>query len=460
LPFMLRRKDWKIAVLFLLSAVMLAWLVGGIGLMEPREAVIVYPLVVIAFVSLFNLVSEGRLSKLFLFLMPFIIGFLLYLLFSLTIPLAGLPILLAPGFTITRSAASVQIIFSLLVALLIGFLALVAINRKLSFMVKNLRIGKLIFRPNFLVIVACISLIVAQGFLANQALMEGGTWSNNPLKEVGLSQAADYMNGLPRNGGNLMTTLMASAPLSYLTSRVTLWPAPSLDDFYQSFQKQEFDYLVLAAKSPIIWYPRPEYFEEFLYSSPEGMHAIYNVSSLQFYNLSFSSDNWRQYFNNTEAVLQQDGLHVGGNQSIDDDSGLISNKVFYPFQLNVTCTVSSLAVGSQLPGIFWDDGNNSVGLVYQDNSWIISAFVNGSSTFYYKPGYVQPNSTYIISIFVSSTVVHAFVNGDLIGTLSFYHLPGIGQILVKSTNGEEGVLADVTVSQPFTSLIIYERDGT
>jgi hypothetical protein len=273
-----------------------------------------------------------------------------------------------------------------------------------------------------------------------------------------LSVAADYLNGFASRNGSLMTTLMASAPLNFLTSRETLQPPPAQADFYQSLQNQEFDYLVLVAKSPIIWYPRPEYFEEFLYSAPEGMQVVYNVSSLQIYDSDFVANNWSQLYNDTMAILQKDGIHVGGNHSLDYDSGLILNQVFYPFQLNVTCTVSSLSDTSQLPGIFWNATKDFVGVNFNDNNWVISAFVNGNLTYYNKLGTVEPNTSYVVSLVVTSKFVSAFVNGNLIGTLSLGHLSDIGNVILKSTKGKEGVFSNVTVSQPAVSLIAYERD--
>jgi len=456
---MLGRKDWKYGVLLMFSTLMLVWLVGGIGLMEPRQGIIVYPLVVIAFVSLLNFVSKGRFAKLFLLIVPFIIGFFVYLIYSSIVSLNGLPVLLAPGFTITRPEAILQIVLSFVGVFSVTFLALTAVSKRLLFMLKNSNVGRFIIRRNLIVAIICITLIVTQGFLANQALVEGGTWSNISLQDVNLSQSADYLNRLPSSNGSLMTTLMASAPLNYLTSRVTLQPPPSEDDFSTSLQKQEFDYLVLVPKSPIIWNPRPDYFEEFIYSSPDGMHKIYNVSGLQFFNSGLDDYNWEQFNNDSLAVYQDDGLYVGGNQSSGIDSGLVSKGIFYPFNLNVTCTLSSLGKSSHSPGVFWNNSVDFVGVSFQDNNWVISAFVNGIMTYYNKPGSLEQNASYVLSLIVTPRFVNAFINGSSIGVLSFSHIDGYGNILLKSIDGEEGFFANVTISQPQVSLIIYERDG-
>ena len=397
--------------------------------------------------------------KSFFFTIPISILFSTYFYYSLSGPLY-----LSPGFIITEQEEIMQIAISVLIFSVLSILVfLVCHNRRKGslFLIGKLNLSKYGWlKFKYVIIVFCVTLILIQGLFGTENLVKGGALSNISLKEIGLSAAANYINNQTSGKGVLLTTLMASAPLNYLTSAKTLQAPPTLPDFYLSLQKKEFDFLVLIPESPTIWLPRPDYFERFTYISPEGMHKIYQEKSMNITNYDFKNStslaSWTQFNFAAPAIIENNSLEVGGTL----DSGIVSAKIFKPDLINVTCAMVSLNSLLHSPQIAWSNGRDYVAAYFQNGAWMLESHVNGTTNYASRNDQRDISIPFNLTLSVGPDSASILVNcRNILAQNCDLSAAGNGQIIIRSTYYAKAVISNVIVATNEANLVIYARDG-
>jgi hypothetical protein len=446
IPYVVRKLRWKTGLTFLISVGFLTLLISAIGLLEPREAIIVYPLLIIpvaSFFDSFNLKLTKSLALAYLLM----ITLLIFLFFSIT----G-PIYLQPGFEISQTEFRLSILLSMAILLLLFVPTLFNTYIK--------ALSKIASKYEFknVIVLICVFLIALQGLIGSQALIQGGVWSNISLSENKLIEISNYLNNVKTQNSSLMTTLMASEPLNYLTSIPTLQPPPTLADFYRSLQNGQFDYLVLTPQSSVLWVPSPDYFQGFLLAPPEGMHEVYkSFSPVLIYSFSNSnqiSSHWQQYNAEKSAYPLNGSLVVGGL----NETGLVSNDLFPSKGINITCSMYSLS-SSYSPQLAWSNGPDYIATYYRNNAWVIESSINGTVIFTCEPGEIKPNALFNLTLSMGSDEITVLVNGKVVSSQHYLaeSIKICGHIILRSTNSAAGEIMRVSV-YGFPSVLIYARN--
>jgi hypothetical protein len=462
IPLMFTRHNWKSSALVSMSIAVLLWLVLAIGLLEPREGIMVYALIAVSVASFFEmLLLEKRVKSLFAILPILSIAVGCYLYYSLN----G-SIRLSPGFTISQSEALVQIVFFCAVfssiSLFLGFAFLRQKGKRLIRLRKCRLDSKIWSYLKHAMIVLCISLIIAQGFFEQQTLIQGGTLSNISLQDISLNPVANYINNLSKEGV-LLTTLMASAPLNYLTSFKTIQPPPTLQDFYSCLNKQDFDYLVLIPSSNTLWFPRPDYLESFIYTPPTGMHEVYRANTPLAYNYNLTENDilsdWAPHSSSQLAFINKRSLGVDGVLDSGISSVQVLNVAFKP-ALNITCRMYLSPNLMQYPQVAWSSGSDYVAVCYQDHDWVLESYNNGTTSYAYKSLNMgmDINEPFNVTLSVQPTLATLSVNDNELIVTQINLNPSLsGKVILRSN--DDGCIQNIAITTNATSWVIYERNG-